>query len=94
MEIAKTMGLTPSSIKITNAKTRWGSCSAAGGINYPWRIIQLPDDLSDYVITHEIAHLRELNHSARFWAIVANTMPDHQTRRKRLKELQRQLCKF
>jgi len=90
-EIANTLGLYPASIKITSAKTRWGSCSNRATINFSWRLILVPDDLSDYVIVHELAHLKELNHSTRFWSIISDIMPDYIKRQERLKELQNQL---
>ncbi|MCL2169229.1 MAG: M48 family metallopeptidase, partial [Defluviitaleaceae bacterium] len=91
MEIAKDMGLTPSSIKITSAHKRLGSCNNRGSINLSWRLIQLPDDLIDYIAAHEAAHLKYLDHSNLFWGVVAEYMPDHKKRRARLKELQRRL---
>ena len=91
LEIAEVMGLTPSSIKITSARTRWGSCNSKASINFSYRLILAPDDLIAYVIAHELAHTAHLDHSSRFWAVVANFMPDHKQRRARLKELQRRL---
>ncbi|BCL77249.1 hypothetical protein JHS3_29850 [Jeongeupia sp. HS-3] len=69
------MGLQPSQLKLTSAGTRWGSCTAAGAIRLNWRLVQAPLDVIDYVIIHELAHLAELNHSPRFWAIVAQYCP-------------------
>ena len=74
-------GWQPSRIRISDARHRWGSCSAKGSINLSWRLITLPDELSDYVIVHELAHLRELNHSPRFWTLVESVMPDYRSRR-------------
>ena len=88
---AKQMHVLPSSIRINNAKTRWGSCSAKKNINFSWRLIMADDDVIDYVIVHELAHLAELNHSAKFWAIVESVFPDYKERKTRLKTLQERL---
>ena len=68
-------------IRLSNARTRWGSCHPAGHIHLNWRLIHFPLPLVDYVVVHELAHLRELNHSARFWRLVAQIVPDHVERR-------------
>ena len=73
-------------IKLSNAKSEWGSCNQRGEIRLNWRLVQLPDDLADYVVAHEVAHLVELNHSARFWAVVERLMPGHGMRRRALEE--------
>ena len=72
-------GLTVSRITVRNQKTRWGSCSRRGTISLNWRLIQTPDHVRDYIILHELAHLRHMNHSARFWAEVARLCPDYAT---------------
>jgi predicted metal-dependent hydrolase len=72
-------------IKLSNAKTRWGVCHSDGRVRLNWRLIQMPPPLIDYVVVHELAHLRELNHSPRFWRCVANVLPDHESRRKMLR---------
>ena len=86
------MNLTPTSIKITSAKKRWGSCSSKKTINFSWRLIMAQDDIIDYVVVHELAHLQEMNHSPRFWAIVAKTMPDYKQRETNLRKLEKQLA--
>jgi len=85
------MGVSPAAVKINGAKTRWGSCSAKKSLNFSWRLIMADDAAIDYVVVHELAHMFEMNHSERFWAIVAGVLPDYKERRKRLKELQRRL---
>ncbi|MFH0840552.1 MAG: SprT family zinc-dependent metalloprotease [bacterium] len=73
------------SISIRNQKTRWGSCSARGGLNFNYKLIFLPGYAADYIIVHELCHLKELNHSKRFWDLVAKTIPNHLEIRKELK---------
>jgi len=90
-ELAKIMSVTPGNIRISNAKSRWGSCSSKGSINYPWRLMMADDDAIDYLIVHELAHLIEMNHSKKFWSIVERYIPDYRERQKRLKQLQRRL---
>jgi len=85
------MSVTPAAVKISNARTRWGSCSARKSINLSWHLVMADDDVIDYVVVHELAHITELNHSGRFWAIVAGVLPDYRERRARLRELQRRL---
>jgi predicted metal-dependent hydrolase len=91
IELAALMGQSPASVKITDAKTRWGSCSSLKTVNFSWRLVLAGDELIDYVVVHELAHLVELNHSARFWKIVGDAMPDYKAREARLKELQKRL---
>ncbi|MBM3116012.1 M48 family metallopeptidase [Jeongeupia naejangsanensis] len=80
------MGLQPSQLRLTSAGTRWGSCTAAGAVRLNWRLVQAPFDVIDYVIIHELAHLAELNHSPRFWAIVAQHCPAWKAQRDWLKQ--------
>lgn len=70
------MGLTPPVLSLSSARTRWGSCSLKSGIRINWRLIHLSQQLIDYVIVHELAHLREMNHSPKFWAVVSRVYPD------------------
>ena len=90
-DFAKQMNLTPSGVKINNAKSRWGSCSAKSSINFSWRLIMADDDVIDYVVVHELAHLAELNHSKSFWEVVEEVLPDYKGRKARLRELQNRL---
>ncbi|MEN9412952.1 MAG: hypothetical protein RLZZ342_39 [Candidatus Parcubacteria bacterium] len=76
--------IAPKAVRIRNSKTRWGSCSIKGNLNFHYKLVLLPPELAEYVIVHELCHLRELNHSARFWAHVAVHVPDYQAKRKAL----------
>ena len=73
------------SMRLSNARSRWGSCHVSGRISLNWRLIQLPPHLVDYVVVHELAHLREMNHSPRFWSLVGRIIPDYQARRRELR---------
>ncbi|MDU2066008.1 MAG: SprT family zinc-dependent metalloprotease [Sporomusaceae bacterium] len=83
---AKKIGVFPRKITLKNQKTLWGSCSSAGNIAYNWQIIMAPPQVMDYLVIHELAHLREPNHSKRFWQIVATFDPAYQKHRLWLKE--------
>ena len=78
-------------LRLSSAKSRWGSCNARGEIRLSWRLIHFSPDLIDYVIAHELAHLKEMNHGSRFWAVVAQLYPDWQTARATLKQQARHL---
>ncbi len=86
VEFGNLMGVKPRQLKLSDAKRRWGSCSAKQSINLNWRLIMLDDSLIDYVVVHELSHLVELNHSSDFWRVVEGVIPDHRDRRKRLRE--------
>jgi len=88
-ELAELHSFQYASVKINSAKTRWGSCSSKKNINYSWRIMLFEKDLIDYVIIHELAHTKELNHSPRFWKTVQDALPNYAERRRRIKTLQR-----
>ena len=85
-EYSKIMGLKFGRITITGAKTRFGSCSSKGNISYSYRLMLYPEAAIDYVVVHELAHLVEMNHSRRFYAIVEKVLPDYKERVKLLKK--------
>lgn len=84
---AEVYGLDYRRVFIRDQKTLWGSCSRGRNLNFNYRLIFLPERLMDYVIVHEICHLRELNHSPKFWNLVAQTFPDYKKIRKELKKI-------
>ena len=65
------------SISVKNQKTRWGSCSANGNLNFNYKVLSLPGNLADYIVVHELCHLRQLNHSGKFWRLVAQVFPNY-----------------
>ncbi len=69
-ELAGTAGLDFKKIQVRDTKSRWGSCSTTGTLSFSWRLIMTPPDILKYVVAHEVAHIREMNHSAAFWALV------------------------
>ncbi|MDI9570954.1 MAG: SprT family zinc-dependent metalloprotease [Pseudomonadota bacterium] len=79
------------SVRISEARSRWGSCSADNRLAFSWRLMMAPSAVIDYVVVHELAHLREKNHSPRFWALVGELCPDYEQRRRWLKTAGRDL---
>lgn len=75
-ELAAITGVEVKQVTVRNQRSRWGSCSANGTISLNWRLVQTPDFVRDYIIFHELMHLREMNHSSRFWARVEEVCPD------------------
>ena len=84
---ANIMGVTYGNITIRNQKTRWGSCSSKGNLNFNCLLMLAPSEILDYVVVHELCHLQEMNHSRRFWALVSSVIPDYLSKRKALKNL-------
>lgn len=82
---AAIMGVTPTSVKITSARTRFGSCSGKNGICFSLYLLQYPEEAIDYVVVHELAHIRHHDHSPAFYAEVAKVLPDYKERMKLLK---------
>lgn len=82
---APQLGVSYQKLRLSSAGTRWGSASADGTIRLNWRLVHLKPEMIDYVVVHELSHLRHMDHSPQFWDVVASVMPDHQQRRKALK---------
>lgn len=78
-------GVSVGEVRLSSARSRWGSCHSNGCIRLNWRMIQTPPRLIDYVVAHEVAHLREMNHSPRFWALVESMVPDYRERRREIR---------
>ncbi|MBQ1383955.1 MAG: M48 family metallopeptidase [Firmicutes bacterium] len=85
-ELAKVMGISYGRVSVRAQKSRWGSCSSAGNINLNCLLMLAPDRVQDYVIIHELAHRRHMDHSPRFWALVAAYCPDHADCRRWLRD--------
>ena len=83
---ATSMAVHYNRIMLKEQKTRWGSCSSLNNLNFNWKILLMPPPICDYIIVHELSHLKELNHSPAFWQIVENVLPDYQNRRTWLKK--------
>lgn len=81
------LGVALPRLALSAARTRWGSCSLKSGIRLNWRLIHFPPHVIDYVVAHELAHLREMNHSPRFWSVVGQLYPDYRAARDELKKL-------
>ena len=77
MELAALHGVNVFRVTVRNQKSRWGSCSRRGTISLNWRLIQTPDFVRDYIILHELAHRRQMNHSEKFWQEVERLFPDY-----------------
>ena len=85
-EYSRKYDFSPKRVRISSAKTRWGSCSPDGTLNFTWRLVMAPLEVIDYVIVHELAHLRVRNHSDRFWKVVASIEPYYKRKRKWLRD--------
>ena len=84
---APRLGVRYSRLRLSSAGTRWGSASADGSIRLNWRLVHLSLDMIDYVVVHELSHLREMNHSPGFWDVVGSVMPDYRERRQGLRRV-------
>lgn len=87
-------GIIPAGVRVGRARTSWGSCSGKNRLSFSWRLVFAAPEELDYVVIHELAHIREHNHSARFWALVGSLMPDYRARHDKLRKLGRDLQKF
>lgn len=84
--VSKLMGISSHTITIRGQRTRWGSCSRKGTLSFNWKLLKTPEQVIDYVIIHELAHIKEMNHSRKFWNLVAKFCPEYKTYRKWLRE--------
>ena len=91
---APALGVANPPLRLSSARTRWGSCSHYGGISLNWRLVFMPLAIVDYVVAHELAHLKEMNHGPRFWSVVEQLCPDWRVRRLELRQLGRQIPQF
>lgn len=85
-QISEQTGYVPNRITVKTQRKRWGSCSSRRNVNFNWKLIMLPEKVIDYVIIHELCHLKEMNHSKAFWGEVERIMPDYRQYRKWLKD--------
>ena len=83
--LAAKLGVETPPLFLSSARSRWGSCNSRGEVRLNWRLLQAPPHIVNYVVAHELAHLKEMNHSAKFWATVAGIYPDYKTAEKELK---------
>ncbi len=86
--MAQEMQLSPTRVTITGARTKWGSCSNGQNLSFSWRLIAAPPDAIHYVIVHELCHMREMNHSPAFWALVEQYVPDWREKKEKLATVQ------
>ena len=82
---AERLGVSFADIRIKDQRSRWGSCSSVGNLNYNWKLVLMPPEILDYVVVHELAHIVHKNHSAKFYALVAEYLPDYKEREKLLR---------
>jgi len=94
LEHAARLGVKPSRITVRDTASRWGSCSSARSLSFSWRLIMAPDFVLDYVVAHEVAHLREMNHRPRFWAYVRSLVTDMYAPQDWLKKNGRELQRY
>lgn len=93
-EYAKVLSVHFESIRIKDQRSRWGSCSSKGNLNFNWRILMAPEPVCDYVIIHELCHLVFMDHSSNFWNLVESICPEYKQYKKWLKENGKQLYPF
>jgi predicted metal-dependent hydrolase len=93
-EEAPAIGVAPARIQIRDQRSRWGSCSTRGTLSFNWRLVLAPFDVLDYVVVHELCHLREPNHSRRFWRLVEQRRPEWRAQRDWLHEHGPELLAF
>ena len=88
------MHVTFNRIAIKEQKTRWGSCSSKGNINFNWKLVLMPEQIQDYVVVHELAHRIQMNHSKAFWQIVESILPKYQTCIQWMRKHEREIMQY
>jgi predicted metal-dependent hydrolase len=83
---SKLLNVSPRSVRVADQRSRWGSCSAKGDLRFSWRLAMLPETILEYVVIHELAHLKQPDHSRRFWAVVESVCPSHKSLRQWLRD--------
>jgi predicted metal-dependent hydrolase len=91
---APELGVEPNRVQIRDQRTRWGSCSTTGTLSFNWRLVLAPFEVLDYIVVHELCHMREANHSRRFWKLVEKRRPDWRAQRDWLHEHGPELLAF
>lgn len=86
-EFSKIYGFSYGKISVRNSKSRWGSCSAKKNLNFNYKVMFLPEELLDYIIIHELCHLKEMNHSVKFWDLVSKIAPNYREIRNKMKKI-------
>jgi hypothetical protein len=94
LEYGALLGVRPSRVMVRDTASRWGSCSSARSLSFSWRLIFAPEFVRDYVVAHEVAHLKEMNHGPKFWAHVRRLNDDDKRARKWLREHGRSLLRY
>ncbi len=91
---ADKMQVSVNRIAVKEQKTRWGSCSMKGNLNFNWKLALMPERIMDYVVVHELAHRKQMNHSAAFWKEVALVLPDYRERKQWLSEHEKEFAEY
>lgn len=94
MIFGEQMKVSVNRIVIKEQKTRWGSCSSKGNLNFNWKLVLMPERIMDYVVVHELAHRKQMNHSPAFWREVEAVLPDYRERRQWLREHEGEFIKY
>jgi len=83
---AAIMGVKPARVRVKNQKCRWGSCSSSGNLNFNWKLVMALPEVIDYVVVHELCHIKKMDHSKEFWRLVSEVLPEYRQHRKWLRK--------